>query len=269
MAIENFFKKIKSKAPSFLIADDGLSYMERYRLRKLSRFTPADIIFFEKKFKIGDVLTFRSSYYEIFKQQIYHFKNSNPDEVIIDCGANIGLATIYLKMTHPKAQVIAFEPDPAIFSILQYNIESFGLKDVLLRNEAVSTADKHVSFISDGGHSGKIIQEALQNRIEVKAVRLKTVLAGYECITFLKIDIEGEEVKVIPDIADQLTKVEYMFLEYHSYLNQTQELDTLLTIIRNAGMRYYIQEAVQKKHPFLNNEIFLGMDLLVNIFCYR
>lgn len=262
-------KKIESIIPSFLKSDEALSFSDRYRLKKLKRFEPASLDFYGKKIKIADVLTFRSSYHEIFKQKIYYFESKASDPVIIDCGANIGLSTIYFKKLFPSAKVVAFEPDPLIFSCLSYNIQSFGFTDVLVKNEAVSNYDGVAKFYTEGGHSGKISEEMSPADIEVNVTRLRSVLEKYDRICFLKIDIEGEEAVVIPDIAEQLKKVDYLFLEYHSSINQPQTLPEILEAINSAGMRYYIEHAINKHLPFVNKEIFLGMDMLINIFCYR
>lgn len=105
--------------------------------------------------------------------------------------------------------------------------------------------------------------------ITVKITRLKEVIDAFDHIDFLKIDIEGHEHKVIPDIANSLKNVDHLFLEYHSFLGQQQELSDILQVISAAGMRYYLREAYAKPDPFISREIFLNMDLLVNIFCYR
>ena len=122
----------------------------------------------------------------------------------------------------------------------------------------------------EGGHSGMITNEAVsENIVSVKSVRLKNVLAELEELTFLKLDIEGHETIVIPDIAEELKKVKFLFLEYHSFIDCEQQLDALLSIVSKAGFRYYIKESANKKFPFIEKELFLKMDLLVNIFCYR
>jgi FkbM family methyltransferase len=270
MEIKKQFKKVKKKVSGLFKVNKILSGKEKRRLENLGRFQPTNISFYGKKIKVVDAPTFLSSYEEIFVSEIYKFTSNKKKITIIDCGANIGLATIYFKMNFPDANILSFEPDPAIFSALKQNIDSFGYSDIICKNEAVSDKDNFLDFWSEGGHSGMITNKTgIENAVKVKATRLKSILKTYEQITFLKIDIEGEEVNVIPDIADELKKVDYLFLEYHSFLDSAQNLDTLLGFITQSGMRYYIKEAANKTFPFLNREIFLNMDMLVNIFCYR
>jgi FkbM family methyltransferase len=247
-----------------------LSEKERSRLQIIPRYTATETIFFGKIFKIPDACTFLGSYDEIFKHEIYKFETKKKQITIIDCGANIGLATIYFRKNFPAAKIEAFEPDPNIFKSMKENILNLGYDDIVLRNEAVSDHEDLVDFYQEGGHSGMIVQATTSEKIvSVKAIRLKDVLRNYDNITFLKIDIEGHESNVIPDIAEELTKVDFLFLEYHSFLDKPQNLDELLIIIKNAGFRYYIKESSNKTFPFIQREMFYEMDLLVNIFCYK
>jgi FkbM family methyltransferase len=265
MSIKELFKR-------YLFKVDGrwIKNSERLRLQKLPRYKYTETLLLGKRIKIVDAPTFLSSLEEIFSNEIYKFSTTNNAINIIDCGANIGLATIYFKKKYPDAKVIAFEPDPYIFKAMKDNILSFGYKDVDFRNEAISDSDSIVNFCIEGGHSGMIVSESLaKDIVPIKAVRLKNVMEQMDEITFLKIDIEGHEVNVIPDIAEQLKKVKFLFLEYHSFVDADQQLGDLLNIIQQAGLRYYLSEAYTKPFPFINREIFLKMDFLVNIFCYR
>ncbi|WPU91642.1 FkbM family methyltransferase [Mucilaginibacter sabulilitoris] len=270
MEIYKPFKKIKSKISERLKADQFLSNSEKKKLRRLKRYEPAKIIFLKKELRIVDSLTFLHSYSEIFINKIYKFATVQEAPVIIDCGANIGLATIYFQLNFPGARIVAFEPDPDIYEVLNQNIAAFAFKDVVCKNEAVSNRDGLLSFWPEGGHSGMLAPPTDELKsVMVKAIRLRDFLRQYPRITFLKIDIEGEEINVIPDIADELKKVDYLFLEYHAFIGKEQQLDRLLQYITRAGLRYYIKEAADKPLPFIYRELFLNMEMLVNIFCYR
>jgi FkbM family methyltransferase len=271
MEIKKQLKKVKKKVTElFKVDDQALSVKDKRLLQKQDRFQPVDVPFHGKTIKIVDAVTFLGSYDEIFVHGIYKFEPTNKEITIIDCGANIGLAAIYFVINYPTAKIVAFEPDPNIFNVLKQNAVTFGNGSIICRNEALSNRDALLTFWLEGGHSGMIVNEAGDRKTsQVKATRLKSFLETYENITFLKIDIEGEEINVIPDIAEELKKVDYLFLEYHSFIDKPQNLELLLSYITAAGMRYYIKEGAHKSYPFINKEIFLGMDMLINIFCYR
>ena len=114
-----------------------------------------------------------------------------------------------------------------------------------------------------------LVAEFTDKSIPVPVKSLREILSKFDRVEFLKIDIEGNEINVIPDIAGELSKVNNLFLEYHTFIDQPQNLSKIIGIIEAAGFRYYIKEAACKESPYLERELFYKMDMLVNIFCYR
>ena len=45
---------------------------------------------------------------------------------ILDCGANVGLASLFFRRLYPQARITAFEADPALFAILEANLDANG-----------------------------------------------------------------------------------------------------------------------------------------------
>lgn len=276
MLLKRIYNRSK-KLIKFYIKDSttpGNQYIEAVELTRLinmPRFVATETLLFGTKIKIVDACTYLNSINEIFEGELYKFTMDKSSGItIIDCGANIGMATIYFKKNFPEARIIAFEPDPNICEAMKHNIDSFAYNNVEVVNAAVSNIEGNLHFLLEGGHSGMLTENPLsESVITIKAIRLKSVLEKLDQITFLKLDIEGHEVKVLPDIENELQKVKFLFLEYHSFSNEEQQLDMILSIIKKAGFRYYIKESYIKKLPFISREIFLKMDLLVNIFCFR
>lgn len=223
------------------------------------------IILFNKKITFFSREEFSSNLEEIFIEEIY--KQQLPDKAfIIDCGANIGLSVIYLKMEFPQAAIVAFEPDDFNFELLEKNIESYGFKDIELRKEAVWIENTQLNFLNKGSLSSKIAEKNL-GATEVKAVRLKELIK--EKIDFLKLDIEGAEYKVILDIQEKLHLINNIFIEYHGRFKQNKELNEILNILTTNGFDYYIKEATNKyPTPFLRHPS-PDYDVQLNIFGFR
>ncbi len=239
------------------------------QLRKLPRFQPVEFKFFSKKLKIIDSASFLFQYGEIFTSEIYKFKARNQHPYIIDCGANIGLSIIYFKKLYPQATIIAFEPDPMVFSVLSYNIRSFGFSDVTLINKALWDKATALPFFSEGSDGGRVaVQGDNKQLVRVKTERLNKYLR--KPIDFLKIDIEGAETRVLQDCQEQLANVRNLFVEYHSFVKTTQTLDALLAILRTCSFRYYVSHiGTTSPHPFIQKSVWVGMDNQLNIYATK
>jgi FkbM family methyltransferase len=237
-------------------------------LVKLPRYVPAETTFLGKRFYVVDACTFLGGKKEIFDKNIYDFNSDTTSPYIIDCGANIGLSVIYFKSIFPNAKIKAFEPDQKIFETLKKNVDSFGLRDVEVFQEAIWTENGVIEFKIEGGFSGRIPKpDDLKGIVRVKSTRLKELLK--ESVDFLKIDIEGAEYAVLKDCVENLKNVKNIFIEYHSHISEKQILNEILEMLTETGFRYHIHEAYTRAKPYKDRELMLGMDLQLNIYGYR
>ncbi len=84
---------------------------------------------------------------EIFGKKIYAFKTEEKRPLILDLGANIGMSVMFFKMIWPESRIIAFEPDPRAFEVLQHNVKTNAWKNVELHNLAVPAERGKLIFI--------------------------------------------------------------------------------------------------------------------------
>jgi FkbM family methyltransferase len=204
---------------------------------------------------------------EIFVDEVYK-QSLAPGARIIDCGANIGLSVLYIKKQCPSATIIAFEPDPANFSLLEKNIASFQLTGVQVEKAAIWKEYTTLSFTAQQGMASSLTTQAAPQTLQVKTVRLHDYLN--EPVHFLKLDIEGAEWDVLTDCASNLSKVKNIFVEYHGSYSAPQKLTDILTILQAAGFCYYIKEAASlQRHPYQQKNNQHPYDLQLNIFGFR
>jgi FkbM family methyltransferase len=265
-AIPSWFKDFLKEMVDKKVRESNREYR---RLKSFPRYTPTEATLLGKKIAILDAASFLFTKNEIFGQQIYKFQTNNRTPYIIDCGANIGLSVIYFKKLYPEAEVVCFEPDPKVFSILSKNINTFCLEQVTLINRAVWDRETTLNFFSEGADGGRIAgSNDSHNVVSIKAIQLRDFIQ--RPVDFLKIDIEGAEVVVLSDCKDLLHNVKYLFVEYHSFVAEEQKLDELLSILRASGFRYTIQQhGVVSKKPFVTISNQAGMDILLNISAFR
>ncbi len=242
---------------------------EEKRISTLSRYTETELTLFDKKIKIPDIASYQFMRKELFDLEIYKFKSKIREPYIVDCGANIGLSIIYFKRLFPNSKIVAFEPDDNIFRILKYNMEAFGITDVELIKKACWNEETTLEFYSEGADGGRAAQSVdTTNIIKVETMRLRSFLN--RPIDFLKLDIEGAENEVIPDIEDLLKNVAKIFVEYHSFVGQEQKLPEILSVLKKAGFRLHVSApGLTSVNPFIHLHRYANMDNQLNIFGIR
>lgn len=185
---------------------------------------------------------------EIFLRNIYFFQSEKTNPIIIDSGANIGMATLYYKWLYPNATIYAFEPDPETFKILHKNISQNDLKDVLLFNVALTDKKGKVDLNTDLENPGLLSMSVIYKRktkdsLKVASSSLSEFIRD-KSIDFLKMDIEGAENMVIRELikSKKIKLIKEMIIEYHHGINNNwQEFSFFLELLSNSHFRYRIE----------------------------
>ena len=142
-------------------------------------------------------------------------------EAIVDCGAHIGVFTLLARRRFPSARLVAFEPNPENEPYLRENLRQNGVSaDVV--TAAVSTMDGRAAFRVQPGQSesGRLAaapgDPVLADAPEVAVIDLPAVVRRLGAGSLLvKMDIEGEEERVLPALMDVLPRTCAMFFETH------------------------------------------------------
>jgi FkbM family methyltransferase len=125
--------------------------------------------------------------------------------VFIDVGANGGMHTIPAALSlGQKGEVIAIEPEPKNFSILEKNVEINNLKNVICINTACFKEEKILKLFLDkegqGGHSlMKDTPIKKEGFIEIKTQTLDNIIKikKIKRVDLIKLDVEGAELDVL------------------------------------------------------------------------
>lgn len=171
-----------------------------------------------------------------------------PSGTVVDIGGNLGTFTISAVLTNPKLQVVVFEPMPITYFFLRWNLfannihelsesEFFaGKPGVLALHDAVTKdgRDVEVEYSPTKSENGITSASASADRVpttydvqaedDVRAtehsVNVQEFLRSSTDILFLKIDCEGCEHEVVPDMdaTNFLSRVKMGAAEVHPCL---------------------------------------------------
>lgn len=239
---------------------------EERRLNNMPRYTSSETDLPGVNVRFPDAASFCSAYEAIFRQEIYRFDARSRTPLIIDGGANIGLAILYFKQQYPDARIIAFEADPEIFQILQRNVQEWGFENVELHNVALWSEHSRICFESEGADAGRVTADS-REAVQVRAVPLEEYLQ--EPVELLKLDVEGAEQEILQSCRDRLHGVRKLFVEYHSFANQPQELALLMQILESSGFRIIAETENAPPQPFVAQPQVSGIEWALNLFCWR
>ena len=182
----------------------------------------------------NDHYTFR----EIFIEGVYNAvaRHIPPGGVVLDIGANIGLATVFFARIWPGMRVVCVEPDSQNADLLATNIAPL-----------VKAGRGVVCRGAVWGHSGRVCLERLEKgHVNQRACREpgvadegSEVVSAYTIgglmeqhglahIDLLKLDVEGAETSVLAGDTSWLDRTGAIAIEFHGDSRTASHFDELM-----------------------------------------
>lgn len=160
---------------------------------------------------------------QIFVMREYSCLDELEDvRLIIDCGANVGYSSAYFLSRYPNCQLLAVEPEPTNFALLERNLAAYGGRARPIR-AAIWSCTAPLVISEEKYRDG--CEWARQVRLcgpgetaDIEGVNVGTLLAGsnHARLSLLKMDIEGAEAVVFSDnFRSWLDKTDAIAIELH------------------------------------------------------
>ena len=156
---------------------------------------------------------------QVFLQHEYDFPAGEAPSLIVDGGANIGMASLFFAVRYPQARIIAIEPEAANARLLRQNTALFPQIEVVqaalwsepgeltLENPEASSSSFRVQAAGSAAPPGAAI----------RAVTLPELLAEAppDARVLVKLDVEGAEKEIFSADTDWLQRVSILVVELH------------------------------------------------------
>lgn len=159
--------------------------------------------------------------YEVLAFKAYQLPLDDVDPArvftIVDCGANIGMTSLYFADRYPHARILAIEPDPENYRLLCLNVAAEP-RILPLQAAVVGQPTSKILLSQDRPAWGNsvVVGARMENAVEIDAITLDQLFDRYalQRVDLLKVDIEGAEVDVFaaPSFLD---RVQYVVVELH------------------------------------------------------
>lgn len=118
--------------------------------------------------------------------------------VYVDVGANIGNHTVFFLNECPSTEVISIEPEPTLYTLLDFNILQNKIDKKPYTTWACAVGDKEcfISLITDTHNMGStsVDKNSLEGRIPCRTL---DSLVSSKDVVLLKLDTEGYEDRVL------------------------------------------------------------------------
>jgi FkbM family methyltransferase len=193
------------------------------------------------------------SFFEKINQETYKFRHENfselipKDSIVLDIGAHVGAFTmVFASCLGNEGKVLAFEPNPKTFDVLQKHVDNNPQFNIIPYNYACTPENKKYTFnysdpnIYDVGMNGGLFDELEKgneikqfhnHKIEVDGVNITDFLNQnhndlINRIKFIKTDTEGLDKEVLKTLTPIIKNNKpVLMVEAFRSLNKEEILD--------------------------------------------
>ena len=251
MKLNSFFWTVKDAGKCILVESKFFGHMAEFVGNNfLSVFLTSTERGYVREINSTEIKMSRSIHFSEFlteKPLEGYLKKTNIEERdrVIDAGAYPGEFVIYAAKN--GAEVIAIEPDPQNAKELRENIELNGL------SEKVSVVEKGLWDQKTTKKMQRDTQFGLGSKVEDKGQlvieldTLDSICSDYDSIDFVKMDIEGAEMKALKGAEKliQSSEPDFAIATYHTDENGDK---TCFKVEEILGERGYSVETGYKRH---------------------
>lgn len=136
--------------------------------------------------------------------------------LIVDVGAGIGEFAVFAASKFMRGSVLACEPDPVAFAVLERNIRRNRLANVEARRVAVGTRDAYT--VARSRWSAETMTRPIGTSASSAVGERLDELIADRAVDLVKIDCEGAELDVLESLGGKFSDVKRIVIEYHDHL---------------------------------------------------
>tara|TARA_Y100000741_G_scaffold285448_1_gene225247 strand:- start:10 stop:888 length:879 start_codon:yes stop_codon:yes gene_type:complete len=209
LVIKYFHKNLFCKIINMFFYKDGRIQYKNNMYFKIAKNNRK--IFFPNKRILRIVKNLDSQLEWILNSYCVKEINFTKDDLVIDCGANIGEFKISLEEKNIDVKYLGFEPEITTYNCLKKNILD---KDSQVINMALSNENKERELYldSEGGNSS-LEKFHTGNLIKIKSIKLDDVEIS-DNVKLFKLEAEGHEPEVLEGAIETLKKTEYVAVDF-------------------------------------------------------
>ena len=198
-------------------------------------------------------------------------ENLEDDHVFYDVGSHVGYYSVLAAEVCTEGEIYSFEIDPNLIPSIENHIRLNGFKNLNIVNSAVS--DRSGSFVGFEPRQGENLSTneiTSSGKTLTQTVSLRDFASSEEEPDFVKIDVEGNEKKVLEGLfEDNSENLRYILVEVHPDNVATEDLKAISQLL--SGENFELKEIPhrQKDAEIFSIEDLSELEQNKMIFCTR
>ena len=157
---------------------------------------------------------------QVFLDLDYDFDLPFKPSFIVDCGANVGLSSLFFHRKYPDAEIVAVEPESSNFEMLVKNTKAYS--GIHPYRYGIWNKNIHLEIVDESAGNDKWgfkVKETFPGAPgSIEAITIDEIMKRFDRdeIDILKIDIEGSEIEVFSShFENWLPKTRIIMIELH------------------------------------------------------
>jgi len=179
--------------------------------------------------------------YDCYFLKQMDFSKFDKNSVALDIGGNIGTFSMVLSAFFP-GKIICIEPLLENCRFIEMNLKNNNISNVEVFPYAVCLSDQKLTFYKNfESVSGSLINYEGAAKTEVEGISVDRLLGKFSSIDLIKLDCEGSEYDIVPEILKICKSIKYITGEIHKcgetrgVLGEAKDVDILLQLLHKNG----------------------------------
>ncbi|RZK15072.1 MAG: FkbM family methyltransferase [Flavobacterium sp.] len=129
------------------------------------------------------------------------------EDIVLDIGANIGFHTLYFaSLVGENGKVIAFEPIPSTFALLEENVGLNNFNNIVLHNLALGNENATLGINIEENNINPGANNLFNEGNTLVHCKIGDDIVVDEKVNFIKIDVEGYELLALKGLSELIRK---------------------------------------------------------------
>ena len=188
------------------------------------------------------MVDYKKHFNQLFNEYLLDTISFNKNDIVVDCGANVGELFYSFEYKNLQIEYIGFEPDRKVYECLVKNVKSNQLINKALGQQNLMTN----LYIDSEGANTSLVDFGSNTNYEVESITLDSL--NLKNIKLFKIDAEGFEPEVLMGAVNTLNQIDYISVDYGNErgIDNHSTVVEVTNFLYNSGFELFAAGSVRK-----------------------